>query len=148
MVIFTTFDVPGDGQNPGQGTVATAINDAGFITGFYHDSSGAFHGFVRDPLGNFSTFDAPQVGTRSSQGTMPLSINNKGQIIGWYESSKDVYRGFLRESTGVITAFIDPDASSLRYEGTLPLSMNGTTIVGYYSDTNNFGHGFLLNREH
>ena len=146
---FTSFDVPGEGQSYGQGTVTTAINDGGSITGFYYDSNNVFHGFVRDSSGNFTTFDAPQVGTRKDQGTMPLSINSQGQISGWYLSSKSVYRGFIRESSGVVTAFIDTSASTLPYEGTLPRSINDSAkITGTYADTSNFGHGFLLNREY
>jgi hypothetical protein len=57
--------------------------------------------------------------------------------------------GFIRQDTGIITDFIDPSASTLPNEGTLPLSVNGNgEITGYYTDTSNFGHGFLLNRQH
>jgi hypothetical protein len=42
---FTTFDVPGAVL----GTVPTAINPAGTITGYYVDASFVSHGFIRIP---------------------------------------------------------------------------------------------------
>ena len=43
-----TFDAPGAGTGPGQGTLSFAINPAGLITGFYVDAGDAIHGFLRD----------------------------------------------------------------------------------------------------
>ena len=40
---FTTIDVPGAGN-----TYASGINDAGQVTGYYYDATGA-HGFVASP---------------------------------------------------------------------------------------------------
>ena len=50
---FTTFDVPGAGTGSGQGTLATSINPAGVITGYYLDASGGLS--ARD----FSIWTAP-----------------------------------------------------------------------------------------
>src|SRR2546421_12484456 len=44
---FTTFDAPGAGTGPGQGTFATSLNPAGAITGYYADAHLVFHGFWR-----------------------------------------------------------------------------------------------------
>jgi hypothetical protein len=44
---ITTFDVPGAGQ----GTFAWNIVQGGWIAGNYIDSSGVYHGFLRDPDG-------------------------------------------------------------------------------------------------
>ena len=46
---FTTFDVPGAGNAPGEGTVPRANNPSGKITGFYIDSGNLEHGFLRTP---------------------------------------------------------------------------------------------------
>jgi hypothetical protein len=48
---FTTFDVPGTLES------VNGINPAGAITGWYADTSGLFHGFVRAPEGTVTTFD-------------------------------------------------------------------------------------------
>ena len=44
---FTTFDAPGAGTSPGQGTLAAAINAAGTVSGMYWDANYVTHGFVR-----------------------------------------------------------------------------------------------------
>jgi hypothetical protein len=49
--IFTTFDAPGAGTGPFQGTVAYNINPAGAIAGFYADASNVLRAFVRAPNG-------------------------------------------------------------------------------------------------
>ena len=46
---ITLFDAPGAGTGYFQGTVAVSINAGRVITGFYVDSTGAWHGFVRIP---------------------------------------------------------------------------------------------------
>ena len=43
---FTTFDAPGAGTGPGQGTYVDGIDPAGTIAGSYVDASGASHGFL------------------------------------------------------------------------------------------------------
>src|SRR6266496_2766750 len=48
---ITTFDAPGAGTGPGQGTITFAINPAGTISGRYADAGDAIHGFVRTPDG-------------------------------------------------------------------------------------------------
>lgn len=46
---FSSFEAPGAGKGAGQGTIPTTINSAGVIAGYYLDSSGVYHGFVRTP---------------------------------------------------------------------------------------------------
>jgi hypothetical protein len=41
---ITSFDPPGS-----TGTVATAINPSGVVTGLFNDVNGVFHGFVGTP---------------------------------------------------------------------------------------------------
>jgi len=48
---ITTFDAPGAGTGPGQGTDCTAINPEGEIAGIYYDTNDVAHGFVRDRNG-------------------------------------------------------------------------------------------------
>ncbi|MBA3915762.1 MAG: hypothetical protein H0X25_18295 [Acidobacteriales bacterium] len=45
---ITSFDAPGAGTAFSQGTEAYGINFAGTIAGFYIDSGGVVHGFVRN----------------------------------------------------------------------------------------------------
>src|SRR5213596_3109389 len=59
---ITTFDAPGAGTGPGQGTTAFSINPEGTTAGRYIDASDAFHGFLRAPDGTMTTFDVPGAG--------------------------------------------------------------------------------------
>ena len=77
-----TFDAPGSGTGPGQGTITFAINPAGTISGRYADAGGAIHAIVRTPDGAITTFDAPGAGTGPRQGTRPFSINPAGVTAG------------------------------------------------------------------
>ena len=45
---FTTFDAPGAGTGPGQGTRGFSIAPNGVVTGFLLDSNIVVHGFVRE----------------------------------------------------------------------------------------------------
>lgn len=47
---ITLFDVPGAGTHENQGTLPLAINDFRVVTGFYRDTNGAAHGFLRLPF--------------------------------------------------------------------------------------------------
>ena len=66
---ITTFDAPGAGTGPGQGTIAFAINPAGTISGRYADSGGAIHAILRFPDGVIISFDAPGAGTGPRAGS-------------------------------------------------------------------------------
>src|SRR5262252_3227932 len=52
----TSFDAPGAGTGPGQGTQPFGINPAGVIAGFYTDAGGANHGFLRNRNDVITTF--------------------------------------------------------------------------------------------
>ena len=53
---ITSFDAPGAGTGPGQGTSALNINPSGTIIGFSRDSNRARHAFIRYTDGNFTVF--------------------------------------------------------------------------------------------
>src|SRR5437016_1364909 len=59
---ITTFDIPGAGTGPGQGTFAGNINPQEAIAGRYVDASDVAHGFLRTRSGIITTFDAPNAG--------------------------------------------------------------------------------------
>ena len=46
---ITTFDVPGAGTGPFQGTFPFINNPAGAIAGYYTDGNYVNHGFLRTP---------------------------------------------------------------------------------------------------
>src|SRR5258708_561822 len=67
---FTTIDVPGATETRGR-----KINDDGRMVGFYFDTAGSIHSFVRTGQGSFSTFDFPGAAETRAQ-----DINSSGDI--------------------------------------------------------------------
>ncbi len=65
-------------------TACTGINDAGTITGFYTDTAGVDHGFVREH-GHYRTVGLPYV----------AGINNHGAMVGSFVNSSGETFGFL-----------------------------------------------------
>ena len=139
-----TFDAPGGGTGPGQGTITFAINPAGTISGRYADAGSAIHGFVRTRDGAIVTFDAPGAGTGPRQGTRPFSINPAGVSAGYYNDASNVFHGFLRSRHGVITIFNIPGAGTGPGQGTFAGNINPEEVIaGRYVDTSDVAHGFL-----
>ena len=143
---FTTFDCPGAGTAPLQGTGGISINSAGTIAGFcvLAGSGNVAHGFVRAADGTITLFDAPGAGTGKNQGTFPISINTGGVITGMFSDTNSVYHGFVRAAGGTITAFDAPGATLSGHAGTVAMSINTAgTITGMYRDSTLVYHGFM-----
>src|SRR5262249_1521088 len=139
-----TFDGPGAGTGPGQGTIAFAINPAGTISGRYADSAGAIHAILRFANGSMISFDAPGAGTGNRQGTRPFSINPAGATASYYSGGNNVFHGFLRTPYGVITTFNIPSAGTSPGEGTFAGNINPVgAVAGRYVDASDVAHGFL-----
>ena len=82
-------------------TAPISINSKGEIAGYYGDSMGVLHGFVRRSSGVFSTFDVPGASTSSSLGTFAMDMNENGEGIGfYYVRATSVVKGFLLKLTG------------------------------------------------
>lgn len=147
QAMIVTFDAPGAGTEPGQGTSAFAINPAGAITGFLRDASDVRHGFLRARDGTITTFDAPGSGAGSHQGTRAYSINPAGAIAGWYSDASGVVHGYLRARDGSFTTFDVPGAGGAGtgpYPGTAASFVDPAgAIAGFYTDANYAGHGFV-----
>ncbi|HTR22761.1 MAG TPA: hypothetical protein VMI10_02175 [Terriglobales bacterium] len=131
----------------GQGTYATAMNDAGTITGLYVDATNVMHGFVRLANGTLGEFSIPGAGTAPGQGTNSGNINNNGALAGVFVDSNNVTHVFLMSAAGVLTKFDAPGAGTAAGQGTFMgwascLSPNGS-VTGYFVDANNIAHGFL-----
>lgn len=89
---ITQIDVPGAFS-----TAMTGINDAGTGVGYYQDTRGAFHSFIRDQAGNFTYFNGPGAGNLPDQGTYAIAINSAGAVAGTYTDSGNGYHGFVRK---------------------------------------------------
>ena len=76
--------------------IALRINDNGAIVGFYADSAGSIHGFLRASNGTISKLNVPGAGTADQEGTASYAINNDGVIAGVYANASRVSGGFIR----------------------------------------------------
>ena len=125
---FTSIDDPNAAAGNGYGTWATAINDAGLVTGYYTDSNDEEHGFLYSA--STSQFVATTLDYPGSAGlTVPLGINGDAQIVGWYYDGASV-QGFLY-SSGNFTS-ISGSCGPTELES---INDNGQ-IVGQYSFSN------------
>jgi hypothetical protein len=75
---ITTFDAPGAGTGPGQGTLPVGIDPSGAIMGSYFDGSRRVARLPARSQRRITTFDAPGAGTGSNQGT--LAINHECSV--------------------------------------------------------------------
>ena len=137
---ITTFDAPGVGTGPYQGTTVNGLNPADTIAGYTVDANNVYHGFLRTRHGSITMFDVPGAGTDPYQGTQAVSINPAGAIVGYTIDENYVYHGFVRAPDGRITTFDAPGAGF----GTLALSINPAGVIaGEYLDSATAVHGFL-----
>jgi probable HAF family extracellular repeat protein len=95
----------------GLGTVASGIDDAGQIVGFYYDFSAHPHGFLYCG-GVYTTLDDPLAGNGAAfggaaQGTYATGINAAGQIVGYYLDSNGIEHGFLYNPNGATYTTLD-----------------------------------------
>ena len=108
-------------------TFPIGINDSKSITGWYEDSKGNVHGFLRTPDGSITTFDVEDDGCA----TTPFSINRSGVIVGEEGDSNCNFHGFIRASDGTITTFDVPDATETEAQSV----NNRGLITGIYHDS-------------
>jgi hypothetical protein len=105
-----TFDAPGAGTGPGQGTLVAGINPTGVIVGGYPDANNVEHGYLRASDGAFTTYEVPGGGTGPFQGTSPNCINPAGATAGTWEDPSNVGHAYVRAPDGAITSFDAPGA--------------------------------------
>ena len=148
---FTTFQAPGADTNPAdaEGTNAIAINALGAITGYYGDSSGVIHGFLRSPEGKFTTFEVPGGGQ-----TFPIGINLEGNIVGYYLDPSLQFFAFLRGPDGKFTVFAGPGAcdtgtpSGCFGNEATAINIHGISAGNYMDNSGNFvGHGLIRSHD-
>jgi hypothetical protein len=155
---LTTFDAPGAGTAPNQGTFPSGINLFGAITGFIRDANSARHAFLRARDGTFTIFDDPAAGTCSTscgtigngQGTRAYAINLFGEITGFYTDNSGRCHGYVRAANGTFTQIDAPDAGTGPFpQGTFPSEFTPMGInllggiTGFYVDANSVQHGFV-----
>ena len=76
-----TFDAPGAGTGPCQGT-PTKHQPGGRDRGTYTDPNDVYHGLVRSRDGAFTTFDAPGPAQAPSRARAPTASTQQGAACG------------------------------------------------------------------
>ena len=127
--VFTSFDPSGSVY-----TEPLGINDSGAISGYYEDSAGVFHGFVRTPSGAITRFDPP-----SSVGTHAYGINKAGSIVGQFDDSQGGHC-FIRNSADAFTVF-DPQPLGQQCYA-LAINARGR-VAGYVYESRRAAYGFV-----
>ena len=153
---LATFDIPGAGNDNGQGTgcpgCSVGLNIFGASAGYYADSNSLQHIYLRSFAGQATTFNTPGDASLGANcfSDCPLGLNDWGAITGVYFDANGVGHGFLRTPDGEVGSFDAPGAANVTpqapwyWMGTLPYSINDEGVItGYYIDANNVSHGFL-----
>jgi uncharacterized membrane protein len=143
---YDSIDVPFTGATF---TNAGGINGREEIVGRWVDAEGYAHLYLRKPDKSFVSFDPSTPCAPTYFGTFAHGINDAGDIVGrCFDSNGNEY-GFLRyHRDGPFKIFLFPGAVTTDawmitngdVTGTLPPQ---PVIVGDYSDTFGFVHGFL-----
>lgn len=130
------FDAPNAGStanaSPPQGTIAANINSRGDTAGYYFDSAGNEHGFIRYRDGDIVTVDPD-----NSLGTMiclETCLADDGTSTGFYfDSTTLTTRGFIRSPNNHYTVFDGPDVDGQPPAGTIAASINNFGVTAGYS---------------
>ncbi len=115
---------------------ASAINASRDVSGYYSDSSGIVHGFLRNAVGMLRfPIDFPG----ATMGTVCEAINDRGWIVGRYTDSAGVLHGmfFVRPTTFVSFDVVGAAATSLN-----GINRQGI-ITGRYTDASGIRHGLI-----
>src|ERR1700733_3138941 len=102
LLAGSRFALPGFAK-PGYTTFAPANSeytypvaiDGGAVAGYFADSTGLNHGFVRATNGTITTFDPT-----GSNGTYVTGMNDAGTITGYYDDANYNGHGFARAADG------------------------------------------------
>lgn len=127
-LVFTTIDVAEAGTSSEQGTIALAVNLTGDVAGYYYDTNGFIHGFIRNAAGAITTVDVPGNGNHDSR---IFGIDAAGNTVGAYFDSLDDEHSFVRSADGNFTTFDPPNSNP--GSGAQSINENGTVADVIFS---------------
>jgi len=137
--VFIPIDYPGAlYTQPG------FISSNGFVTGNYRSPYLPWHGFVLHG-GQYTTVDSDYPGAVA---TILAGITPSGEIAG-YSCLADIrcnvgpFKSFIISKKGVFTHF-DPPGTDPNFGSTASVINASGAIVGAYTGTDGFQHGYLL----
>jgi hypothetical protein len=101
--------------------------------------------FVASPAGKITFYTLPfaNYSPTGPFNATATGMDNAGDVVGGYTDASGGYHGYLRSASGVLTEINDPLAAA---GGTIAdgISPDGSVIVGFYLDSAQVMHGFLL----
>lgn len=132
--IWSLLNDPNEGTGGNALTEILGINDSEFAVGYYLNNSGVKIPFeLNVPAVSFSDLTPP--GATAAEAT---GINGKGNVSGWEQTASGTQAFYLQIGTYYPVSY--PNAKA-----TYALSLNWQNqLVGYYVDSQNISHGFLL----
>ncbi|HWA88710.1 MAG TPA: hypothetical protein VG889_01655 [Rhizomicrobium sp.] len=132
---ITLFDAPG--RPKADGTVATAVNGAGDVTGYWiTHTTRRIHGFIRMADGTFESFSIPP---RTNE-TSPTAIDDSDTTIGNYRHGRtDI--GFVRTQAGTV-ASIDFGKRVKNTGVSAEAIASDGTVTGWYLQNKRY-HSFV-----
>jgi hypothetical protein len=125
-----------------------ALNDSGTSVGYYQDSAGVYHGWMRTSAGDITVLNepgastvlgTPPCGTTSVAGTVPLGINSAGYVSGHYWDTSNNEHGFLMTPAGKYYEINVPGA----YQSSAGGLNDKVQIVGHYVDSSCNYYGYI-----
>ena len=129
-------------------TSCYALNDTGTAVGYYADSAGVYHGWMRTSTGTITTIDVPGAattpgtapcGTASVAGTVVLGINSAGYVSGHYWDTSYNEHGFIETPTGSFIHINAPGAYQTSGGGL----NDHVVLVGHYLDSSCNWTGYI-----
>jgi hypothetical protein len=132
--LWTLLEDPNEGTASNAVTKIFGINDSQFAVGSYLNSYGIQVAFEAEvPTETYTDLTPPGAMNAAATG-----IDGKGDIAGWETTSAGASGWFLQAGTYYPISYRDGIA-------TYVLSLNwDDQVVGYYLDSNNIPHGFIL----
>jgi hypothetical protein len=128
---YSFFQAPQADPSMG-GTYANGINDSNEVVGYFVDSGGVTHGFLKDE-DDFTTLDPP-----GSTFTFASDVNAREETVGYYIDGNGKTHGFL-EKHGKYTTIDYPNSVGSFIYGN---NSRGDIAGGYY-DLTGAVHGFV-----
>ena len=140
----TSLSEPNADTTPGDfnGTYPMSLNSLGAVTGLYQMTDEVFHGFIREPNGNYIEVDDPAAGTAAFQGTWASTINDNDEVAGFYFDSSYGVHGFIRSRQGEFTTVDDPNANNGTYIA-LEQGLNASGAVAGWYNVDAASYGFV-----
>ncbi len=131
---FIVFNVPDAlcGAGLPTCTIPVGVDAEETVVGYFLDTIGASHGFLRFANGTITKFDVPGsvCVNYMSHCAMPTGVNSAGSVVGSYADATATH-GFLRERDGNYTTFDPPGAAFTQPNA---INLRGA-ITGMYCTT-------------